>query len=372
MDRPIQVGVIGAGGVAGVYIPHLRRLNEPNQQRIGERIEVALVCDIDERRRPQVKERFGLDRFTTDAREVIESPDIDLVLVLTAMPEHGRLATAALAAGKHVLVEKPMAMTLDEAAALVDLARRSTGYLVCAPHVVLSPTYQAMWKQVHRGDIGRVYSARGFYGWSGPTWGPWYYAPGGGSLFDLGVYNVTTLTGLLGPARRVMAMSGVAIPERIVDGQKISVESDDNVQLLLDFGDATYAVVTTGFTIQRYRVPGIELYGSEGTIQMLGEDWAPRGYELWQNRDGCWRTYETVTWPWQDGIRHLVDCIEAGTPPVIQPEHAFHVLEIMLKTLESGRTGQALPIDSTFVPPRFDDAPGLGEDAHLIHDSGQV
>jgi predicted dehydrogenase len=290
MDRPIRVGVIGAGSVSGVYIPHLRRLNEPNRQRV----EVAMACDNDERRRAEVKERFGLDgdHFTTDAREVIESPDIDLVLVLTAMPEHGRLATAALAAGKHVLVEKPMAMTLEEAADLVDLARRSPGYLVCAPHVVLSPTYQAMWKRVHRGDIGRVYSARGFYGWSGPTWGPWYYAAGGGSLFDLGVYNVTTLTGLLGPAKRVMAMSGVAIPERVIDRERTVVESDDNVQLLLDFGETTYAVVTTGFTIQRYRNAGIELYGSEGTIQMIGEDWAPRGYELWQNREGCWRTYE--------------------------------------------------------------------------------
>lgn len=63
MDRPIQVGVIGAGGVAGVYIPHLGRINEPNRTRV----EVALVCDIDERRRSQTKERFGLDRFTTDA-----------------------------------------------------------------------------------------------------------------------------------------------------------------------------------------------------------------------------------------------------------------------------------------------------------------
>ncbi len=214
-------------------------------------------------------------------------------------------------------------------------------------------------------------TARGFYGWSGPTWGSWYYRPGGGPMFDLGVYNVTTLTGLLGPAKRIVALSGIAIPEREVDGRPVQVQTDDNAQLLLDFGDATYAVVTTGFTIQRYRVPGIELYGSEGTIQMIGEDWAPRGYELWQNKVGCWQIYEdTAAWPWSDGIRHLVECIEHGTPPVIKPEHAYHVLEIMLKTMESGRTGQALPIASTFEPPQFDDARDLGEGAHLVHDPG--
>ena len=111
-------------------------------------------------------------------------------------------------------------------------------------------------------------------------------------MFDLGVYNVTTLTGLLGPARRVMAMSGIAIPERVVDGELIQVGTHDNAHLLLDFGDARYAVVTTGFTMQRYKVPGIELYGTEGTIQMIGEDWAPAGYEMWQNSAGCWQVFE--------------------------------------------------------------------------------
>lgn len=367
MDRPVAVGVIGCGSVSQKYIPYTLQLNRPHQTRVN----IRLLCDVDERRRADVRERYGIERFTTDYREVVESPDIDLVLVLTSMQQHGAITRAALAAGKHVLVEKPMAMTLPEAAELVEMARRGPGYLVCAPHVVLSPTYQAMWRRLHAGDIGRVHLARGFYGWSGPSWGPWFYQPGGGAMFDLGVYNVATLTGLLGPAKRVMAMSGIAIPERVVDGQMMKVETDDNAQLLLDFGDAAYAVVTTGFTIQKYRVPGIELYGSDGTLQMVGDDWAPQGYELWQNRAGCWQLYEdTSRWPWYDGVRHLVECIEHGTPPLVTPEHAYHVLEIMLKTMESGRTGQALAIDSTFVPPRFDVAADVGKDAHLVHDPG--
>ncbi|MDQ3692202.1 MAG: Gfo/Idh/MocA family oxidoreductase [Chloroflexota bacterium] len=366
MRRPIRAGVIGCGSVAEKYIPHLQRLNDPRP-----RVEIALTCDIRPVQREIVRERYGIETFTTDAGEVIESPAIDLVLVLTSMPEHARLARAALEAGKHVLVEKPMAMTLDEAAGLVELAKTSPGYLVCAPHVVLSKTYQAMWRRVHQGDIGTVYSARGFYGWSGPWWGPFYYEPGGGAMFDLGVYNVTTLTGLLGPARRIVALSGIAIPERVVDGRTVPVRTDDNAQLLLDFGDARFAVVTTGFTMQQYNVPGIELYGATGTLQMIGEDWAPRGYELWQNSEGCWRTYADAGWRWTDGIRHLVECIERGAPPLVTPEHAYHVLEIMLKSMESGRTGRALPIESTFEPVRFDDASLLGAGAHLVHDAGR-
>ncbi len=363
---PVRVGVIGSGSVARKYIPHMQRLNIPRQ-----RVDIAVVCDTDERQWDEARQKYALNSFTADYREVVADAGIDLVLVLTSMQQHGEIAHAALEAGKHVLVEKPMAMTLPEAAELVKLAERSPGFLLCAPHVVLSPTYQAIWQQLQLGAIGKILSARGFYGWSGPYWGPWYYRTGGGPMFDLGVYNVTTLTGLIGPARRIMAMSGIAIPERIIDGEKITVATDDNAQLLLDFGDTCYAVVTTGFTIQRYKVPGIELYGAAGTIQMIGEDWAPAGYEMWQNSAGCWQTYEDQSnWPWTDGIRHMIECIETGIAPAITPEHAYHVLEIMLKSMESGRSGQAIPIESTFTPPRFDGASTLGPGAHLIHDPG--
>jgi predicted dehydrogenase len=285
------------------------------------------------------------------------------------MREHGPIARAALEAGKHVLVEKPMAVTLAEAAQLVELAKSSPRYLLPAPHVILSPTFQAIWRRVHRGDIGKVLSARALYGWSGPNWGAWFYRPGGGSLFDLGVYNVTSLTALLGPVRRVTAMTGVAIPERVVEGEPMRVEAEDNAHVLLDFGDSVFAVVTTGFTIQQYRCPAIELYGSTGTLQMMGDDWDPNGYELWQNEVGAWQIFGETDpgWPWTDGLRHLVECIRQNVRPIITPEHGFHVLEIMLKAQESGKDGQARQIESTFVPPSFEE--GDGRAAGLIaHD----
>jgi predicted dehydrogenase len=265
-----------------------------------------------------------------------------------------------------------MAVTLAEAADLLALSRRAPGYLVCAPHVLLSKTYQTIWQRVHRGDIGRVLSARALYGWAGPNWSEWFYQPGGGALFDLGVYNVTTLTGLIGPARRVTALAGVAIPEREVAGKRMKVEAEDNAHVLIDFGEGVYAVVTTGFTIQRYRCPAVELYGSQGTIQMLGDDWAPRGYELWQNSVGGWQLYDAPdpAWPWTDGLRHMVECIRRGERPITTPAHAYHVLEIMLKAQEAGRDGQARTIESTFTPPSFEGGTTASA-AHLVHDPGR-
>src|SRR5262249_41814720 len=147
----------------------------------GRQQQRALLCDL------------GVHRFTTDHRELVTAPDVDLVLILTPPASHAPIARAALGAGKHVLTEKPFAVSLDEAAELVELARRSEGYLVCAPFTILSPTYQTMGWRLRRGDIGKVCSARARYGWSGPWWNDWFYKPGSGPLLDLAIYNLTSL-----------------------------------------------------------------------------------------------------------------------------------------------------------------------------------
>jgi predicted dehydrogenase len=303
---------------------------------------------------------------------VCEHPDVDAVLVLTSMTEHARLAVAALEAGKHVLVEKPMATSLADGERLLAAAERAPGFLVCAPHILLSPTYGAMHARAGAGEIGGLLSARARYGWAGPWWGRWYYEPGGGALFDLGIYNVTSLCGFFGPARRVTAMTGVAIPERIVNGERVQVRAEDNAHVLLDFGDARFGVVSTGFTMQRYRSPCIELYGTHGVMQMLGDDWAPEGFELWRNDAGTWELHPETDphWPWTDGLRHLVDCIETGTPPVTRPEHAFHALEIMLAAQAAGADGRARDVTSPFPAPALERPAAAGADAgdDRVHD----
>jgi len=360
--KPVRVGIIGCGNVLSAYRASIDKL------RVADQAVVTLACGR-ESQRATARAELGAVPFTTDAAEVLRSPDVDLVLILTSMNQHAALVRSALEAGKHVLVEKPMATSLDEASRLVELARQSSGHLVCAPFTILSPTFQILSRRIQSGDIGRPCSARARYGWSGPWWSEWFYKTGGGCLFDLGVYCFTSLTGLLGPAKRVMAMTGVAIPEREINGRKIRVEADDNAQVLLDFGNAAYAVVTSGFTLQQYRNPGLEVYGTTGTIQMLGDDWDPDGYELWQNAAGAWQVFkETVPdWSWTDGLRHLVECIQSGTRPLVTPEHARHVLEIMLKAHQSGREGRAIEIESTFTPPVFAGSTAH-EPAHLMHD----
>jgi predicted dehydrogenase len=352
MVRPVRIGVIGCGSVMrNGYMPIAQALRAEGLA------EVCMACDVNAALAPTIREQFAIPRFTTNYQEMLAAEDVDLVLVLTAPPTHGAIAHAALTAGKHVLVEKPMALDLAEAAALVTLAERSPGILLPAPHILLSPTYQQIARHLRAGDIGTVFSARGLCGHGGPSWGPWYYRlPGGGPLFDLAVYNITSLTGWLGPVRRVTALLGTAIPERIIAGERITVEAEDNAQLILDFGNATLAVITSSFTIQRYRDATLELYGTTGTIRLQGDDWAPDGYELWQHSTGAWqRIAETnPTWNYLSGLRHLVECIHTGQRPIITPAHAYHVLEVLLKAQIAGRTGQAQSVESDFSLPVFD------------------
>ena len=365
MSDPVRLGFVGCGSVMqGSYVPLAEELAREGKA------ELVTAFDVNSQKMSQICERTGM-RPAATAEDVIGADDVDLVLVLTSMPQHGPLTKAALEAGKHVLVEKPMAVTLEEAAELVTLARTSPGHLLPAPHVVLSPTYQTIWRRIHDGDIGKVCLARARYGWAGPRWGKWFYQQGGGSLFDLGVYNVVTLTGLLGPAQRVTGMVGVAISEREVEGEMMQVEADDNAHVLIDFGAARFAVVTTGFTMQKAQGPSIEFYGSEGTLHMRGYDWAPDGYELWRNSFGAWETHPETDrrWPWTAGLRHLVSCIQTGSQPLITPEHHYHVLEIMLKAQQAGKDGMAKEIESTFSPPTFG-AEGAKVEAHLDHLTG--
>ena len=131
---------------------------------------------------------------------MIESDDVDVVLVLTSMNVHGALASAALAAGKHVLVEKPMATSLEEAAALMRAGRGRRPGISSARRTSCSrrPSAPSARTSSAATSGGCCWRARATAG-PGPTGARWFYERGGGALFDLGVYNVTALCGLFGP-----------------------------------------------------------------------------------------------------------------------------------------------------------------------------
>ena len=358
----VRLGIAGCGNVLGAYLALAARLRQQGHA------DVTVMCGR-EHQRASALAAWPTAEFVTDYPAMLAREDVDAVVLLTPMTEHASMARAALLAGRHVLVEKPMATDLAQAAELLKTARQCGRQLVCAPFTVLSPTFQIVGRRLKRGDIGRVVSARGRYGWAGPDWTDWFYKPGGGALFDLGVYNITTLTGWLGPVRRVAAMTGAAVSERRMGDRMVQVEVEDNAQVLLDFGGGCFAALTASFNIQQYRGSGLELFGTEGTVCLPGDDWDPDGYELWQNSVGCWQCFKETRpdWPWTDGLRHLVECLQGRDRLQVTPEHAIHVLEVMLQAQAAGRDGRTRGIESTFKPPVFAEA-AEGPVAHRVHD----
>jgi predicted dehydrogenase len=265
------------------------------------------VCARRRERRDELRNRRPGVHLVVEPDEAIRS-DADLIVIITPPESHAWLVRRALENGKSVVVEKPLAMTRGEGAELAELADQRGLNLIAAPFVHLAPTFRAFWEQIRNGAIGRPHSARGLYGNAGSTWAAWYHQDRVGPLAEVGVYNLKSLTALLGPAVEVLAAEHTAIKQRFIGDREITDPGHDVSHVILRHESGAISSVVSSHAIQRYRRPALEIYGDEGTANLLGDDWDPRGYEIWRNKSGCWEEYEPVegTWTWTDGLTEAV------------------------------------------------------------------
>ena len=235
----VGVGFVGAGNVLGAYLRVLDTLIPKGWACEGPvYARDRSVWDDVRRRRPGI-------RLVATAEEVWSS-DVQVVVVITPPATHAELALEALRHGKHVVVEKPLGMTKAEAEAVVAEAERANLHLLAAPFVHLSPTFRELWTRVRAGEIGTVHSARGLYGNAGVTWSAWYHEGGVGPIGDLAVYNLKSLTSLLGPIREVTAVDALAVPSRTVAGHTIEHPDPDVLHLIARHDDGAISSIGTG------------------------------------------------------------------------------------------------------------------------------
>jgi predicted dehydrogenase len=227
---------------------------------------------------------------------------------------------------------------------------------------------------VQEGAIGKVAFVRSRSSHAGPaamSWPAdpaWFYERGAGALRDMGVYGITEVTGILGPARRVMAMSGITRGTRTVrggafDGTEVTVTADDNTLLLVDFGNSVFAVVDATFNLQGAVSPSLEIFASAGTINLWEPFWATRGQPELEilRSDGTPPEWEIVDLgsvrEAQDRfdrlgravlVGHFVECLRHQRKPVLSAEHARHALEVMLAAEESALSGCSVDVASSF------------------------
>ena len=373
--RRIGIGMVGCGVVCTRDL--LPNLILPDVQ---ERLDLVAVCDVVESRARETAERFGAHRFYTDVEAMVRDPEIEIVGITTPVRHHLPVALAAIAAGKHVYVQKTMTETVAEADRMIDAAREKGVKIVAAPgNHIRSKALQEIRAHITAGQLGKVCWGRSALGTRheddarrlddpernvDPSW---YYKPGGGPLRDAAVYDLHALTWMLGPARRVTAMSGISLPERQWRDRSIAVELDDNTHFILEFDDTCYVVFSSHFVKGSSRTPRLELYGERGAVVMGGG--ARGSYELFgesdeRDRHGKVEQLIQVGDPSPPGSSmrglanyvvadaiHLADCILEDRQPLIGAEHGRHVVEIIEKVYESARLGQRLELETTF--PRY-------------------
>jgi predicted dehydrogenase len=337
-----------------MYLPHLAA---------SPHVELVSTCDIIPERAKAQAQKYGVPNHYPHIDQMLAGARFDLLVNLTDMQEHGRLNRLALNAGRHVWSEKPLANTYKEGRALLDLAIAKKLRLWGAPAVVNSPQFAFMAKSINEGKLGKVAAAHAHYGHTGPLWSAFFYEKGGGSLPDLGVYNLATLTGLLGPAKSVMAMTSVVTPERTVDNKgKIKVVAEDNAMVLMDHGKGVLSHVQCGFNYfdpfghegEGQDRPTIQLWGTHGNMALIGYDWAPFGVHLsnsWDKPEGERFATDPGAYVWQQGASVVAQSLAEASEPLIAAEHALHVLEIIEAARKSGLTGKKVSLKSTFKFP---------------------
>jgi predicted dehydrogenase len=345
----IRLGIVGAGTLAQRgLLPHL------TQSDVRDRVRVTAVCDPVEGRAARTAEQFGIAHGFTSYENLLG--EVDAVTIASPIGLHYEQGRQALAAGKHVHFNKTMATTAAEATALIELARERNLRIVASPGEMLRPHNQELRRRIGAGEIGTLVWAicgaafdryhedeperRAGADTIDPSW--YFRRPGGGPLYDMSVYALHALTGVLGQAQLVTALSGVRIREREFAGNLVPTDADDNTVMLLDFGEGLLAVVYGVAAGSLNPSFGARYFGTSGALE--GEEGDPTllPHVVGSHREiGEQHVFEDVM--------QLVDWVNDGKPSIVTAEHARHVIEIIEAAYRSAETGHVQELQTTLV-----------------------
>ena len=348
MASETRVGIIGCGNISGIYLTNCRKL--PG-------LELVACADLDMRRAEAKAAEHGIRAATVD--ELLADPAIDLVVNLTIPAAHAEVNNRALAAGKHVYTEKPLATRRADGAATLALAREEGLRVGSAPDTFLGGGLQTCRKLIDDGAIGEPVAAVAFMTGHGPEgWHPdpeFFYKPGAGPMFDMGPYYLTALVSLLGPIARVTGSTRISFPERTIGsepkrGQKIIVETPTHIAGVLDFAGGAVATIITSFDVWAANLPRIEIYGSEGSLSVPDPNTFGGPVRIRLAGDKEWREVPLTHGYTENsrglGVADMAAAIREGRPHRASGELAFHVLDVMSAFEEASTSGQHVAITS--------------------------
>jgi predicted dehydrogenase len=350
----LRVGIVGAGKISGQYSATLARLPE---------LVVTAVADLDRDRARLLAGRHDQARVVS-LPELYAADDVDVVLNLTTPAGHAPVALAALAAGKHIYGEKPLAATSADGRAIVDAAATAGRRAACAPDTVLGTGVQTARAALDDGAIGAAHAATAFMTVAGhERWHPdpeFYYQPGGGPLLDMGPYYLTTLVHLLGPVRRVVGMSARPRAERTIAtgpraGMSFRVAVDTHETAILEHESGALTTLIMSFDVWASQLPRIEVYGSTGSLSVPDPNHFAGDVRLFTRDAPEW----TVLAPSAGyagagrgiGLLDLYEAQAADRPHRTGVDVALHVLDVMESVQRSAADGRSVTMQTTCERP---------------------
>ncbi len=360
--EPVKVAMIGTGTISTIYLKNSKMLNT---------FDVVACADLNMDAARAQAEKFDIPR-AVEVAEVLEDPEIELIINLTIPAAHGTVALAAVREGKSVYNEKPLTISRADGKVLLDEARQRGVYVGCAPDTFLGGGLQTCRSLLEDGAIGEPVAATAFMMSHGPeSWHPspeFYYHVGGGPMFDMGPYYLTALIAMLGPARRVTGSARISFPERTITSQpkygtKVKVETPTHVAGVLDFAKGPIATLVTSFDVWGGNLPRIEIYGTEGSMSLPDPNTFGGPVLIRRASEKEWHemplTHGYTVNSRGIGVADMAAAIRSGGQPRANGEMAYHVLDIMHAIHDASNEGRHIDLESTCQQPA--PLPGHGD-----------
>lgn len=345
---PVGVGIIGAGVISKQYLQNLSTFPD---------VAVLFVADIDVARAADRATEFGVPGSGT-VDELLDHPGVEIVVNLTIPAAHAEVSLRALAAGKNVWVEKPIALDRVSGSRVIDEAQRLGLRVATAPDTFLGAGLQTGKRLIEAGEIGTPLTALTLFQASGPeAWHPnpdFLYAEGAGPLFDMGPYYITTLVQNFGPVSRVAATSSTARETRVIGsgprkGEEFPVLVPTHVSSLLEFENGASAQSVFSFQSSVRRQGFVEIAGTTGTIVFPDPNNFGGDITVWRDGADDAEVFPAVgaSAGRGSGVLDLARAIRAGVPERATGEQAYHVLDVLVSIGEAATRAEWVTVEST-------------------------
>ena len=331
MVEPLNVGIIGCGNIFGAYgkgCGLFRALN------------LRACADLNAEAAQARASEFSI--AAKSVPELLDDPNIDLIINLTIPKVHAQVSRQILEAGKHVYSEKPLAVTAQEGREVLALAREKNLRVGCAPDTFLGAGLQTCRKFLDDGLIGRPLAGSAFMLSRGPeSWHPnpaFFYQKGGGPMMDMGPYYVTALVHLLGPVKAVSAMTSRSYSERLATckehfGEMLPVEVPTHYSGSLLFESGAVVTMSVSFDVVKHGHKPIEIYGSEGSLDAPDPNTFGRPVGLFRREAQEWKDMPLLFGYKENsrsiGVADMAHAIRSGRPHRCDGVMALHALEVM-------------------------------------------